>query len=134
MFAKPVFILMKKLSYILLIALFACTSKTKYKKPDDLIKKDQMVAIWTDIYLARGARSVRTKDSVRNLDYLPLVFEKYRIDSTRFSESNTYYTSKIEDYLDMFKEVEANIKAIKEKYDPKTELDSVIDKARERVE
>ncbi|PIE48928.1 MAG: hypothetical protein CSA39_05295 [Flavobacteriales bacterium] len=125
---------MKYLHILLLISLFACTSNTKFKKPDNLIDKDQMVAIWTDIYLANGAKSVRTKDSVNYLDYLPLVFEKYNIDSTRFSESNTYYTSTIEEYLNMFKEVEANIKAIKEKYDPTSELDSIINEAKERQE
>lgn len=84
-----------------------------------------MIAIWTDIYLARGAKSVRTKDSVRNLDYLPLVFEKYKIDSTRFSKSNLYYTSKIEDYLDMFKAVENNLQGIRDQYDPTAKKDTL---------
>lgn len=123
---------MKKVIYIFLIFLFvvSCTSKTTYKKPDDLLSKEKMINIWTDIYIARGARTVQTKDSLRNINYLPLVFEKYKIDSAQFSESNLYYTSRIDDYQKMFKEVKMKLEAEKEIYQPKSEMDSIMEMER----
>ncbi|WP_117880135.1 DUF4296 domain-containing protein [Aureibaculum luteum] len=126
---------MKKLVYPFLAFLFivSCTSKTIYKKPDNLIEKDQMIKIWTDIYIARGARSVQTIDKKNNINYLPLVFEKYKIDSSQFSESNLFYTSKIDDYQKMFEEVNRRLKEKKEIYQPETEMDSIINETRELV-
>ncbi len=112
----------------------SCTSKTIYKKPDDLIEKDKMISIWTDIYIARGAKTVQTKDLRKNINYLPLVFEKYKIDSAQLSESNLYYTSKIDDYQKMFEEVKRRLIEQKEIYQPKNELDSITERARAEME
>nr|WP_262896266.1 DUF4296 domain-containing protein [Aureibaculum flavum] len=98
-----------------------------------MIEKDQMIKIWTDIYIARGARSVQTIDKRNNINYLPLVFEKYKIDSTQFSESNLFYTSKIDDYQKMFEEVNRRLKEKKKIYQPETEMDSIINETRELV-
>ncbi len=111
----------------------SCTSKTIYKKPDKLIEKEKMIDIWTDIYIARGARLVHTKDLRKNINYLPLVFEKHKIDSTQFSESNFYYTSKIDEYQKMFEEVKKRLEAKKEIYQPKSEMDSIIEQSREGI-
>jgi len=118
---------MKNVTYLLLTIIFtvSCTSKTIYKKPDNLIEKDRMIDIWTDIYIARGAKSIKTKDLKKNINYLPLVFDKYSIDSAQLSESNFYYTSKIDDYQKMFEEVKKRLEAQKEIYQPHTELDSI---------
>jgi len=40
---------------------------------------------------------------------MPLVYEKYKIDSTRFNRSNKYYTSKIEPYKDILGKVKEKI-------------------------
>lgn len=127
---------MKKVTYLILTIIFtvSCTSKTIYKKPDNLIEKDKMINIWTDIYIARGAKSVQTKNLKKNINYLPLVFEKYKIDSVQLSESNFYYTSKIDEYQKMFEEVNKRLVAEKEIYQPKTELDSISASARAEME
>ena len=57
-----------------------------------------MADILTDLYLAEGTRSIQNKELERSVDYMPLVYEKYKIDSVRFAESNFYYTTKIDDY------------------------------------
>lgn len=127
---------MKKLVYLFLTLLFivSCNSKTIYKKPDNLIEKEKMIKIWTDIYIARGSRSVQTKDLRKNINYLPLVFEKYKIDSAQLSESNLYYTSKIDDYQKMFEEVNKRLVAEKEIYQPNTDRDSIIENKRAQYE
>lgn len=90
-----------------------------------------MIDIWTDIYIARGAKTVQTKDLRNNINYLPLVFEKYNIDSAQLSESNRYYTSKIDDYQKMFEAVKKRLEDEKKKYLPKT--DSLIDINRDKI-
>ena len=97
---------------IVLTAIFitACTSNTIYKKPADLISKKQMVNLLTDMYLANAATNVKTIKLERNLDYMPLVYEKYGIDSLRFQTSNVYYMSRIDDYESIYKKVEARLK------------------------
>ncbi len=110
---------MKKISYFLLLSVFfmACTSNTIIKKPDHLISKNQMVDLLTDMFIAAGAENIKNIDLERNVNYYPLVFEKYGIDSTRFKESNYYYTSQIDDYEKILKKVNERLKAIKDKLD-----------------
>ena len=72
----------------------SCTSRTIYKKPNDLIPKDQMIDLWTDIYIAQWqARAIKNKKLERKVNYMPLVYNKFNIDSVRFMRSNIYYTS-----------------------------------------
>ena len=92
--------------------LISCTSSnTIYKEPEDLIPKDSMEMLLVDMYLAGGANNVRDKCGKKIKNYLPFVYEKYKIDSTRFYNSNYYYTSKIEDYKGML----TNVKDVIEK-------------------
>jgi hypothetical protein len=103
---------MHKLSiYIITILILgACTSNTIYKKPDDLISKKQMVNLLTDIYIANAASGIKNKNLEKNIDYMPLIYEKYGIDSIRFQHSNTYYISRLDDYKEIFEKVEERIK------------------------
>ena len=111
--------------------MISCTSNTIYKKPDHLIGKERMIEIWTDIYIARGAKHIKTKDLRKNINYIPLVLKKHQIDSLQFSESNLYYTSKIDDYENIFLEVEKRLKEKQEIYNSKSDIDSIIEGAKE---
>ena len=105
---------MNLLKYILILTLTvfitACTSNTIYKKPKDLIAKDQMVDLLVDMYLANAAKNVKTKKSERKINYMPLVYEKYGIDSTRFQKSNIYYMSLIDEHEAIYKKVDARLR------------------------
>lgn len=105
---------MKFLKHILILGITvlitACTSNTIYKKPKDLISKEQMVNLLTDMYLANAAKNIKTKKLEKNINYMPLVYEKYGIDSTRFQSSNVYYMSLIDDYEAIYKQVESRLK------------------------
>ncbi|HEX5743676.1 MAG TPA: DUF4296 domain-containing protein [Flavobacteriaceae bacterium] len=111
--------MMKNIIYIIfaLIILSACTSNTIYKKPENLLSKKMMADILTDMYIAEGARSVQNKELERLVDYMPLVYEKYKIDSIQFAESNFYYTTKIDDYEEILKTVDDRLKEMKLKYE-----------------
>ncbi|APG65720.1 hypothetical protein LPB136_10250 [Tenacibaculum todarodis] len=108
---------MKKVLYILVfIFLGSCTSNTIYKKPENLIPKDTMVALLSDMYIALSAKNVKNKIQQRQVNYLPFVYDKYKIDSARFKESNVYYTSVIEQYNEILLEVKDNINKEHKKY------------------
>ena len=106
---------MKHTYIILAIVLFfgACTSNTIYKKPKDLIPKDQMVDLMVDMYMANVSVNLPNKDNLRNIQYFPLVYKKHKIDSTRFKNSNLYYMSKIKDYLDINQRVIDKLEILK---------------------
>jgi len=110
---------MNKFIYIVILSVFlgSCNSNTIIKKPENLIPKDQMVDLLTDLYLAIGGEHIKNINLQRNVNYFPVIFEKYQIDSTQFKESNYYYTSRVDDYDEILAKVEKRLKTLKEKYD-----------------
>jgi hypothetical protein len=69
---------MKYILYIFTISLLvsSCTSNTIFKKPKDLIPKDEMVDIITDMTLASSAYRIKNKKLKRNVNYFPLIYKK----------------------------------------------------------
>jgi len=114
--------MLRTFTYIcMFIFLASCTSRTIYKKPDDIIPKNQMIDLWVDIYIANGTEKVNNKKLEKRINYFPFIFQKYNIDSVRFMKSNIYYTSKIEEYEEMFQKVEKKLLDIKAVLDPLSE-------------
>ncbi|MDG2195162.1 MAG: DUF4296 domain-containing protein [Polaribacter sp.] len=106
---------MKHISILFaLLFLASCTSNTIYKKPKDLIPKDTMVLLITDLYIASSAYYRKNKTLERKINYMPLVYDTYHIDSLRFIKSNLYYTSKIDTYEEMFNLIKTNLTLQKE--------------------
>lgn len=91
-----------------------------------------MIDIWTDLYIASAAKSVKTTSLRKDINYIPLVLEKHGIDSVQFSNSNRYYTSKIDMYEKMFIKVNERLKEMKNIYEPETELDSILKANKEK--
>ncbi len=118
---------MKKILFLLCILLLvSCTSNTIYKKPKDLIPKDTMKLLIYDLYLANAAKHVKNKNLEKKVNYMPFVFDVYKIDSVRFQNSNLYYISKIDDYEDLLKEVKKRLENLqKELTAKKTVIDSI---------
>lgn len=106
---------MKKVVFFLLIIFItSCTSNTILEKPKDLIPRDTMVLLITDLFIAKSAIGEKNLNNNRKVNYLPLVYNKYKIDSTRFINSNFYYTSKFEEYDLIYKEVKKVLETKKE--------------------
>jgi len=122
---------MFRIYIVLLIIFISCESKTKYKKPDNLIPREQMIDLLVDMHIATGSLDVKDKNNNRGKNYMVLVYDKYKIDSARFAESNFYYTSNIVDYENIFKEVQKKLKKIQEQY--KTSNDSIEDRTRDSI-
>ncbi|WP_372794284.1 DUF4296 domain-containing protein [Lutibacter sp.] len=123
---------MNKFIYILILSVFfgACTSNTIIKKPENLIPKEQMIDLLTDIFIANGGDNIKNINLQRSTNYFPFVFEKYKIDSSRFRESNYYYTSRIDDYDEILEKVDKRLKALKEQYDNEIKLADSIARVR----
>ena len=121
---------MKHTYITLAIVLFfgACTSNTIYKKPKDLIPKDQMVDLMVDMYMANVSVNLPNKDNLRNIQYFPLVYKKHKIDSTRFKNSNLYYMSKIKDYLDINQRVIDKLEILKKAKEAVRKIEDSIQK------
>ncbi|WP_442264654.1 DUF4296 domain-containing protein [Tenacibaculum sp. ZS6-P6] len=98
--------------FVLYISLcLACTGNTIYKEPDNLIPRDSMVSLLTDMHIAAAAKPIKNLDQKRDLNYMQLVYDKYKIDSLRFEQSNTFYTSKIDEYDKLLKDVRRSLEA-----------------------
>ncbi|KAF9659448.1 MULTISPECIES: DUF4296 domain-containing protein [Tenacibaculum] len=118
---------MKSFFYICIgLFLVSCTSNTIYKKPDNLIPKDSMISLLTDMYIASSAKNQKNKFLKREKNYMFLVYEKYRIDSTRFDASNTYYTSMVDEYTEILNKVKKNIDSLDVLYRKKQEVQDSI--------
>ena len=120
---------MKQKLLLFFVASFflACTSNTIYKKPKDLIPRDSMVLLIKEMFIASNAKSIKNIALQRRISYIPLIFKKYALDSTRFKSSNFYYTSKNDQYKAMLQEVLDELKKEQTKYSLiKKERDSII--------
>lgn len=109
---------MKKITLLLTGLLWvACTSNTIQKKPADLIPKDTMVSLLTDLFIATYATSEKNINLEKKVNYMPLVYQRYKIDSVRFKRSNFYYLTKVDEYNDMYRQVKRNLDTQKEALD-----------------
>ena len=101
---------MKKLNYLFIfIFLYSCTSNTIFEKPKDLIPKDTMSLLIQEMSIASSSKFVKNKNLENKINYMPLVYDRFRIDSNRFQSSNLYYMSKIDLYREIFSDAKANL-------------------------
>jgi len=122
---------MRYFAYLLLsIFLVSCTSNTIYKKPKDVIPRDSMILLLSDMYLASASKNVKNRFKERKQTYLPLIYEKYEIDSVRFYSSNNYYTSQIEVYEELLQEVKLKIQVQLDTFQKQLKIQDSIKKAK----
>ncbi len=85
----------------------SCQDIKKIEKPENLIAKDKMVNILTDVYISNASRSVNNKllkEYHIRLD--SIIYNKYQIDSLQFVESNAYYSSNLKTYTKIITRVQ----------------------------
>ena len=113
---------MKVLSYLtILLFLISCQEVNRPIKPDNLISKDKMVLILSESYTGNAARSINNRimrNDIIELD--SLIFKKFGIDSLQFAQSNAYYASQLNDYIEILKKVEERLVT------QKAEIDTII--------
>ena len=108
---------MKNISYLLIfIFLVSCTSNTIFEKPKDLIPRDTMSLLIKEMMIASSAKHVKNKNFERKIEYMYLVYDQFKIDSTRFQTSNLYYMSKIDVYQEIFEKAKISLEVQKDFY------------------
>lgn len=101
---------MKKISYLFIFTfLFSCTSNTIFEKPKDLIPKDTMSLLIQEMSIATSSKYLKNKNLEKNIEYMPLVYDRFRIDSARFQTSNMYYMSTIDLYQEILVDAKASL-------------------------
>lgn len=94
----------------LLVMLFGCQNVKTPQKPENLIPKDKMVDVLEQAYLANAARGVENKAILEKGIYLDsLIYQKNNIDSLQFAKSNAYYASNLNQYSEIFRELEKRL-------------------------
>lgn len=101
---------MKKISSIFIfLFLVSCTSNTIFEKPQNLIPSDTMSLLLQEMVIASSAKFMKNKGQQKNINYMPLVYEKFKIDSSRFETSNQYYMSTIDKYQEILEGAKASL-------------------------
>jgi hypothetical protein len=112
--------------YFGILFLFSCTSNTILEKPKNLIPKDSMSLLIEEMMIASSSKFIKNKFQENDVNYMTLVYERFKIDSLRFQESNLYYISKIDDYQKIIEKATQSLEAKKAFYgSQKTRLDSL---------
>ncbi|WP_299666893.1 DUF4296 domain-containing protein [uncultured Polaribacter sp.] len=126
---------MKKLRYLFIVLfLVSCTSNTIFEKPKDLIPKDTMSLLLQELMIASSAKFINNKNQQKNINYMPFVYEKFKIDSTRFETSNYYYMSKIDIYQEILEGAKTSLEKRSDFFkNIQTRLDSIRKDSTDRV-
>ena len=96
------------------------------EKPKNLIPKDSMSLLIEEMMIASSSKFIKNKFQENDVNYMTLVYERFKIDSLRFQESNLYYISKIDDYQKIIEKATQSLEAKKAFYgSQKTRLDSL---------
>ena len=56
---------------------------------------------------------MKTLNLQRKINYFPFVYDRFKIDSTRFQKSSFYYTSKIDEYDEILAQVKKKFRGSK---------------------
>ena len=108
---------MRRFIFIIsLFFLFSCTSNTIFEKPKDLIPKDTMSLLIQEMFIATSSKFFINKNKQKSINYMPFVYDRFKIDSTRFKTSNLYYMSKIDDYKEIVENAKDGLEKLKNYY------------------
>lgn len=126
---------MKNILYTLFVLLLAsCYNQNKPKKPENLISKDKMVNIIIDMSLYSSAKGINKrvleKKGVKLQEH---IYEKHKIDSTQFANSNYYYTYNTEAYEDIYQQVKDSLTKLKDSYTAIEKIENKKKKKRDSI-
>lgn len=92
-----------------LLLLISCGEKV-IEPPENLISQEKMTAILYDLAILNGTKG--TNPSIlknNNIELMPFIFEKYKIDSIQFAQSDLYYASVPLQYQAIYETVETRL-------------------------
>jgi len=100
------------------LLMVSCYNISKPEKPKHLLSKKEMVNIIIDLRLlasANGSNQIILKN--KGIYSEAYVYEKYKIDSSIFAESNNYYAFHIDEYDEIYNKVRDSLEALNKFYD-----------------
>jgi hypothetical protein len=110
---------MKNFAFIILVLFLAVSCKKELvKEPKKLIEKGKMIDIMYDLSVL-DAIKYSNPLSLDSLDASPkkFIFQKYKVDSLQFAQSNMYYAADYENYKDMFDQIAKRLEVNQKKAD-----------------
>lgn len=118
------------------VFLFSCQDVKKPVKPADLILKEKMIDILSDVYISNAARNVNNKlIREKDLQLDSLIYAKYEIDSLQFAKSNEFYSADLLIYSNLLTEVQTRLNVLKIEKDSLFEIakkEDSINKSKEK--
>jgi len=100
--------------FISLLFLLSCQDVKRPEVPTNLISKEKMVDILSDVYISNASRNVNNKLIKKmNLKLDSLIYVKYEIDSLQFAESNEFYSADLKTYSNLLTDVQTRLKILK---------------------
>lgn len=100
---------MRILIVFLVFFLISCADKV-IEAPENLITEEEMSSILYDIAILNTTKGtnpgILTKNSI---ELMPFIFEKYKIDSLQFAQSDLYYASIPIKYQEIYETVEERL-------------------------
>ncbi len=110
------------IKYLLLsicaVFVFGCQGIDKPKKPKNLIPKDKMTDVLYDLHIVNAAKSVNKNVlEVHGINPEKFIFEKHKIDSLQFAQSNDYYAYDTKAYKSIVTKVKERMEKEKVLYD-----------------
>lgn len=127
---------MVRISIILLIIIaIGCQSVEKAPEPSQIIDKERMVEMLTDIAVLKAAKgSYRRVLEEHDVNPEEFILKKYGIDSVTFAENNAWYASQLKEYEKIFNEVKDNLSASKEEYEKRRNTEDSIQRIKDSIE
>jgi hypothetical protein len=103
------------------LILSGCSDVQKHEKPENLIPKDKMVEVYTDMIIldALDRTSPRTLKSFE-VEISDHILKKFNLDSTTLAQNIAYYNLEFETNAEIYDKVTKNIS------EKKDEIDSIV--------
>ena len=102
---------------ILLLAV-SCQEVERMEKPKDLIPKEKMIDVLTELSLLNAARNynkyILEEKGVRLEEHL---YKRFNIDSLQFVRSSNYYAENYKEYDEIYMKVKDSLEVLKVHYD-----------------
>lgn len=116
---------MKQLLFLFISLFVVSCSKNPTPKPDKLLDEEVMVNIIFDISILQAADGSFTyKLAEADIEMDKYIFEKYKIDSTTYSQNQRYYASDPKKYKKIYRKVVERIEQEQEKINKASKKDN----------
>ncbi|WP_272022228.1 DUF4296 domain-containing protein [Olleya namhaensis] len=106
------------LLYSFIVLFFvSCYGVQKPEKPANLLSEDKMVDVLLDLTIMSSAKGINKRE-LENRGIVPdtFIYNKHKIDSAQFANSNNYYAYDIEKYNEMYVTVKKRLEVLRTSY------------------